>query len=329
MQDVDTKKLTTIKIGGRANYVYKLKQPKSIPHFLKEYKNYSSRFVVLGGGSNIFFDDNLEDLSILKIEITGREKIKETESDVVIKFGAGESWQKVVDFAVDSQLSGIEQLSLIPGTVGAGPVQNIGAYGTEIKNSLEFVEAYDTKTKDFVVLKNKDCNFGYRDSIFKKNPSRWIITNVAIRLSKNTEIKIPDYKDTKNYFESWGKKEIRLKDVRDAINKIRSNKLPDPKQIPNCGSFFKNPVIKKNFVDIPTFIDPAGTKIPAGYLIEKAGFKGKRLGNIEVYKNNALVLTNPESKASFQEIIEAKSTIEKQVYKLFGIKLETEVNIIS
>lgn len=337
MQNVDTKKLTTIKIGGQANYIYKLKQPGFISHFLKEYKNHSSRFVVLGGGSNIFFNDNLEDLSILKIEILGKEKIKETSKDIIIKFGAGESWQGVVDFVVNKDFSGIESLSGIPGTVGAAPVQNIGAYGSEIKNSLEFVEAYDTKNEEFVILKNKECDFGYRESVFKNNPGRWLITHVAIRLSKNKGVSIPKYKDTEKYFESWDIKNIKLRDIKNAINKIRSNKLPDPGQIPNCGSFFKNPVVENNFAqllkqkfaDIPTFSDQKGVKIPAGYLIEKAGFKGKKLGNIEVYQNNALVLTNPETKASFQEILEVKNTIEKQVYKIFGIKLETEVNIIS
>lgn len=337
MQNVDTKKLVTIKIGGTANYLYKLKKQRYIPHFLKEYKNYSSRFVILGAGNNIFFNDRLKDLSILKVEILGREKIRETSDDIIMKFGAGENWQKIVNFAVSRDFFGIETLSLIPGTIGAAPVQNIGAYGTEIKDSLEYVEAYDTKKEEFVILSNKECDFGYRESIFKKNPNRWIIINVAIKLLKNIGVKIPDYKDTKKYFESWDKEKIELRDIRDAINKIRLSKLPDPKIIPNSGSFFKNPIIeiglankiKKKFTDIPVFPDSSGIKIPAGYLIEKAGFKGKKIGNIEIYKNNALVLTNHEGKASFKEIIKVKNIIEKQVYKIFNIKLETEVNIIS
>lgn len=337
MKSVDIRNFTTMKIGGKVSFVKRIERIQDILEFIDTYENHSKTYTVIGGGSNVFFGENLTDLSIAKMEIPGIDIVEENNNSVVIKVGAGENWQGVVDFAVNKNFSGIESLSGIPGTMGAAPVQNIGAYGNEIKNYLEFVEVYDTKRKEFAILKNRDCEFEYRNSIFKKNQGRWIITSVAIRLLKNGKIKIPKYKDTEKYFESWDSKNIKLQDIRDAINKIRSNKLPNPKIIPNCGSFFKNPIIEKSlankivrkFTDMPTFLDGRRTKIPAGYLIEKAGFKGKRFGNIEIYKNNALVLTNPEGKASFQEITNVKNIIEREIYKLFGIRLETEVNIIS
>jgi len=246
----------------------------------------------------------------------------------------GEDWDGVVKFAVRNDLSGIETLSWIPGKAGSAPVQNIGAYGTEISDYIKTVEVYDKKKGGFASLNNKDCQFSYRDSLFKKQRNRFIIVSVTLSLSKNAP-KIPKYKDVENYFKEKNKKSPNLKEIRKAIIKIRKNKLPDPKVVPNCGSFFKNPIIgkrgvakiKKVLPDSPLFPIGHKFKIPAGFLIEKAGFKGKQIGRMKVHENNALVLTNP-NRVPFSDLIKAKNKIQNTVYKKFGIMLEPEVNII-
>lgn len=296
--------------------------------------------LILGSGTNVILPEYVE--AVVALTKTKGLKTK----GLQIEVQAGEEWDRVVGFAVENNLSGLEALSSIPGKAGSAPIQNIGAYGTEIGDTLVSVEAYDTSKKDFVVIRKKDCGFSYRDSLFKRNPNRFIITSLILELSKESP-SIPNYKDVQNYFAKRENPKPKLKEIREAIIEIRQNKLPDYQQIPNCGSFFKNPIvetklaekIKQDFADLPIYTPNLPTsdvgrsktsnkvKIPAGYLIEKAGLKGANIDNIVVYEHNALVLTNPFG-ASFANLVSAKNKIQKIVFQKFGITLEPEVNII-
>jgi UDP-N-acetylmuramate dehydrogenase len=252
----------------------------------------------------------------------------------MLKVQAGEKWDDTVNFAVKNGLSGIEALSLIPGTTGAAPIQNIGAYGAEIGNSIEYLEAYDRDKKEFVKLEKTECQFEYRNSIFKKNPHKFIVISVTLKLSKNQPV-VPKYKDVENYFNANGNSSPNLAEIREAIIKIRMGKLPDPKIIPNVGSYFTNPILEKEtaaslkekFPDMPSFQFGEKEKISAGWLIENVGLKGAKIGKIQMSPNNALVLTNPE-KVGFEEIDRAENFIKQKVFDKFGINLVREPIVI-
>ncbi len=344
---VETRHLSTMRIGGKALSLSILRTKSDIERFVE--RSDKNKTIILGGGSNSIFSDTSLPYIIGLIKIRGVEVRQTNSKSTMIRVGAGENWDKFVKFTVSKNLSGIEALSAIPGTVGASPIQNIGAYGSEVKDTIVLVEAYDTKTKKWVTLKNKDCQFSYRNSIFKKYPKRWVITYVTFKLHPThnlprrnkakgdhiNNVKIPNYKDVQNYFAEQGITSPNLKQIRKAIIKIRAHKLPDPKIIPNCGSFFKNPFIsklsakklKQKFPTLPLFESEEGTKVPAGFLIDSLGLKGKTISNIVIYKNNALVLTNP-NKASFKDLLKAQKYISDSVYKKFGITLEREVNLV-
>ncbi len=283
--------------------------------------------LAIGGGTNVILGPKIEAL-VLLMENMG------VEIGPISTVQAGEDWDSFVAKAVGVGLSGIESLSAIPGSTGAAPVQNIGAYGSEIKDILISVEAYDREKTEFVEINNKDCGFGYRESVFKREPNKFVIASIKLKLNTNKP-KVPEYKDAIKYFADRNITSPTLQEIREAIIEIRSNKLPDPKEIPNCGSFFKNPILDLPSLDklktvlpaIPTFPFGDSYKVPAGHLIEQAGFKGKEIGKIKVYEHNALVLTNPNN-GSYQDILSAKETIEKDVLEKFGIKLEPEVNFV-
>ncbi len=240
----------------------------------------------------------------------------------------------MVNFAVSKNLVGIEALSLIPGKAGSAPIQNIGAYGTEISEVLEKVYVYNREKNIFEYLKKEDCKFSYRESIFKKRPDKYIVCSIEIKLNKR-KTKIPKYKDILEYFENRHKISPNLKEIREAIIKIRKNKLPDYKKTPNAGSYFTNPLItkklfrkiKKENPDIPYYEVGKKIKIPTGWLIERTGLKGKWIKNILIYKKNALVLTNPK-KVSASEILKAEKIIKEKIFKKFGILIEREPILI-
>jgi len=337
---VDIKNYSTIKIGGQFRYfviikdIQELKMLYAITQKELKYKNIP--IFILGGGSNIIFSDGVINIIALKIEIKGFEIVAETDEYIDIKVGAGENWDDFVKKSVEMNLSGVEAMSIIPGTVGAGPVQNVGAYGVEVKDIILNVEVFDKNINEFKILSNLDCKFGYRDSIFKnEEKDRYIITNVFYRLSKK-EPKIPNYPDVLKYFTDKNLLNPSLNDIRESIIFIRNSKLPDFKNLPNVGSFFKNPIIeniqidklKEDYPNIKIFpIDENYSKIPAGWLIENAGLKGKSFGNISVYDKSALVLVN-NNNASFEDLIYAKNEIIKIVKDKFGIILEQEPEII-
>ena len=337
---VNIKDFSTLKVGGQFRYFTTITNKEDIFSLYKiiqsdeKYKNIP--FFILGGGSNIVFSDGILNVIVLKIEIKGFEVVSQYEDYVFIKVGAGEIWDEIVSRTVDMGFSGFECLSAIPGTVGAGPVQNIGAYGSEIKDTIFEVEVFDIDNLKFKTLLNKECNFKYRDSIFKNSAKgKYIITSVVYKL-KNISPSIPNYPGVIKYFEDKQKTNPSLREIREAIIYIRKEKLPDPKIIPNVGSFFKNPIvlnsvasrIKKDYPNIKLFIvDSEYTKIPAGWLIENSSLKGKSFGNVSVYDKNALVLINTND-ASFEDIILARNEIIKKVQDKFGITLEQEPELI-
>ncbi len=291
--------------------------------------------MILGGGSNVLFTRNFLGM-VLKMEISGIDIVEDAEDSVLVSFGAGENWHQCVLWAVENNYGGIENLSLIPGTIGAAPMQNIGAYGVEVKEVFHSLEAYEVKTGKIVRFFNEDCKFGYRYSVFK-GPQRdkYIITKVNLRLSKKPVYNI-SYGAIKETLDEMGVEELSLKAISQAVINIRQSKLPDPAQIGNAGSFFKNPVVENSYFDslraafeeIPGYrLDEEYTKVPAAWLIDQCGWKGKRKGNIGVHDKQALVLVN-HGGGKGKDLVDLSEEIQKSVQGTFGIQLETEVNII-
>jgi len=290
--------------------------------------------LVLGGGSNILFTKNVDGL-VLKNNIRGIELSEETEEHVIIKAGAGENWHQLVLSTVDRGLGGMENLSLIPGNTGASPMQNIGAYGVEIKDIFHSLEAFSVADKTVVTFRNEDCNFGYRESVFKnKYKGQFIICSVSFRLQKKPSINT-SYGAISQELEKMGVINPSIKDVSNAVINIRSSKLPDPKYIGNAGSFFKNPVVEKDLADslkstyptMPYFPTGDRVKLAAGWLIEQCGWKGYRKGDAGCYDKQALVLVNYGS-ATGNEIYDLSEQILQSVKEKFKVSLEREVNIL-
>jgi UDP-N-acetylmuramate dehydrogenase len=290
---------------------------------------------ILGGGSNILLTKNV-DAIVLRNEIEGIEILSENEDAAIIKVGGGESWHSFVEWAIARQLGGIENLSLIPGTVGAAPIQNIGAYGAELQDVFHSLQAVDMQSGESVTFSREQCEFGYRESYFKKEgKGRYFISFVSFVLQKKPIINA-NYGDIRKILDARGITDPNIKDISDAVIEIRRSKLPDPKLLGNAGSFFKNPEIsaedfrlfaQKN-PDAPHYVQAQGTvKIPAGWLIEKAGWKGKRIGDAGCHEKQALVLVN-YGNATGNEIVDLARQIQKDVLEKFGIALSPEVNWI-
>lgn len=298
----------------------------------KEFKENNQ--LILGGGSNILFTKNFDGI-ILKNNIKGIEVVNETEHDVYLKVGAGENWHQFVLHTIENNFAGVENLSLIPGNVGASPMQNIGAYGVEIKDVFHELEAIHKETGELVKFDNKSCEFGYRESVFKnKVKNQFVITSVTYKLSKNPVFNT-SYGAIEKQLEENKVKELSIKAISDAVIQIRQSKLPDPNQIGNAGSFFKNPIIskvkfediKKNYPNIASYpIDELHVKVAAGWLIDTLGWKGKTYGNYGVHKNQALVLVNYGG-AKGEDVFNLSTQIIQSVKENFGIQLEREVNI--
>jgi len=289
--------------------------------------------LILGGGSNILFKDNYPGL-VLQNLIAGMQVVKETEEHVWLRCGGGEIWHNVVMYSIQHNWGGLENMSLIPGTIGASPIQNIGAYGAELKDVFEELDAFDIWYGKMVTLKAADCAFGYRDSIFKQaGKGRYFITQVTLRLNKNPQVNVR-YGDIASTLEEWGITKPGIADVSRAVIHIRRTKLPDPAELGNCGSFFKNPVVSKEtadalcaaYPDAKRFDQPDGTaKIAAGWLVEKAGWKGYRRGDAGVHEKQALVMVNYGS-ATGAEILSLARVIVEDIQAKFHLTLEMEVN---
>lgn len=302
---------------------------------LEHYKD--QEVFILSGGSNMLLTGDL-DKPVLHINIKGIETIQtDKEQKVLIKANAGEIWHDFVLFCVENNYGGLENLSLIPGYVGSAPIQNIGAYGTELKDTFVQCEAIHIKSGKKTTFTKEDCKFGYRNSIFKQEKKgQYIITSVTFLLTTTNHKTNTSYGAIEQELELKKKLHPTIKDISDAVISIRKSKLPDPKEIGNSGSFFKNPVvftnifekIQEKYPDMPFYtIDKKFTKIPAGWLIEKCGFKGKRWGDVGVHQKQALVLVN-YGNAKGKEVLELSEKIQKKVFEQFGITLESEVNII-
>jgi len=328
--NIDLKPFNTFGISAVAASFTEICSTEDLEHLsLKTTDNY----LVLGGGSNILFTQNPGGL-VLKIK--GIEVVKETDQYVYVKAAAGEIWHQFVLHAIQNNWGGIENLSLIPGSVGASPMQNIGAYGVEIKDVFEELEAYHIDTKEIHTFNAEECRFGYRESVFKRHlKGRYIILSVTYRLTKNPIINT-SYGAILSELEAMGVSQPTIKDVSDAVIRIRSSKLPDPKEIGNAGSFFKNPVIavelfnslKEKYPNIPSYpVSATEVKIPAGWLIEQDGWKGKTIDQYGVHKNQALVLVN-YGNAKGHDIFNLSTQIIGSIKDHFGIELEREVNIV-
>ena len=291
--------------------------------------------MVIGGGSNILFSSNFDGI-IIKNSISGINLIDEDDENVFVKAGAGIIWNEFVQYCVNRNFGGVENLSLIPGTVGAAPIQNIGAYGQELKNVFNQLSGLYIDSGEKASFNKNQCGFGYRNSIFKNQlKNKFIVTDVIFKLSKHPSLNL-DYGGIRKEIENSNIKNISIKNVSEIISDIRRKKLPDPAELGNAGSFFKNPEIEKNRFkklkeDFPEIIGYEVSaeliKIPAGWLIEKTGLKGKRVGNTGTFPKQALVIVN-YGNASSDEILKLKNLIQKSVFEKFQIQLEEEVNII-
>lgn len=288
---------------------------------------------ILGGGSNITFTQNFKGC-ILHNKIKGLELIEDCPNHVILKVGSGENWHETVLYTLSQNWGGIENLSLIPGSVGAAPIQNIGAYGVELKDSFYSLEAFHLESGEFHTFTNLECKFGYRDSVFKNQlKGQYFIVSVKLKLSKSPEIKT-QYGDIQTTLNAWGINHPNIQDISKAVIYIRQSKLPDPAEIGNCGSFFKNPIVpnsiipnlQKLYPDLKIYPAAEGfSKVPAGWLIEKAGWKGYIRGKVGVHSKQALVLVNFGG-GNGKEIIQLARDIQNDIMVKFGIALEMEVD---
>ena len=336
-QNVNLEPYNTFKVKANARYLARLKTLNDLVEVRKTDLFRDSRRFILGGGSNILLIHDFDGL-ILKSELKGIAIEREDQNEVLIKVASGENWHEVVLYCLGKNWGGIENLSLIPGTVGAAPIQNIGAYGVEIKDVIENVEGVKLDTGDQVTLTKDECTFSYRESIFKHDLREKIfISSVTLRLRKKNHLINYDYGNLRDHLLLRNNSTPTIHDVSNAVIEIRQKKLPDPNLIGNAGSFFKNPVVntaqlenlKSHWSNIPFYpFENQNFKIPAGWLIEMCGWKGKRIGNVGVHKHQSLVIVNHDH-ASGDEIYSLSEKICNDVQEKFGITLTREVNMIS
>jgi UDP-N-acetylmuramate dehydrogenase len=334
-ENVSLKSYNTFGIDSTAKYFTEVVSVIDLQQILKSSQFKPLPKLIIGGGSNILFTRNFDGL-VIRNSIKGINIVSEDENNVFVQVGAGELWHEFVLWSIAKNLGGVENLSLIPGCVGAGPMQNIGAYGVELKDVFHELEAINITTADKKIFSKAECKFGYRESVFKNEcKEMFVITSVTLKLNKK-----PDFNTSYGAIEQELKKsnvtEISVKAISDAVIAIRKSKLPDPALLGNAGSFFKNPEISKDdfvllqskFPSIPNY--PAAenkVKLAAGWLIEQCGWKGKRVGNTGSHRDQALVLVN-YGNASGNEIFQLALEIQKSVKEKFGVTILPEVNLI-
>ncbi len=324
--------LTTMKLGGNASYVIDVTTPEDIRGVYAKARASQLPVYIIGGGSNLIVHDEGFVGIIIHNKIPGIETTSDDGGTTTIKAGAGELWDTLVSYAVDRNLSGIDAMSGIPGTVGAAPVQNIGAYGQELADTFVSLEAYDIANDRFVALSWDDCGFSYRHSIFRGDAAgKYVITSVTLKLFK-TAPQPPFYGSLQHYFDDKGITDYTVQAVRQGVLAIRSSKLPDPTVLPNAGSFFKNPIVEtwkvndllQTYPDMPHFsVDENHAKIPAGWLIEQCELKGTLSHGMKVHDANAVVLIN-ESATSYQDLAAAREDIIGTVRDKFQVMIEQE-----
>ncbi len=333
--NVDLADLATMHVSAKAKTFIDIHSIDDLRHAFEFIKQQDTEFLILGGGSNILFVDDFEGV-ILNINLKGVSIIEETEDHVLLKIAAGENWHELVMYCVSKNWSGIENLALIPGKAGAAPIQNIGAYGTELAEVLVELEAWMIETQTTNTFSNEECKFGYRESVFKSDlKGEVVITSLTIRLAKN-HIPNIEYGALKAVLEIKGITKPSIIQVCEAVIEVRQSKLPDPNELGNNGSFFKNPVIdvflfnelKQKYSSIPGYpVTEHQVKVPAGWLIDQAGWKGHRVGDAGVHEKQALVLVN-YGNATGQEMYDLSDRIKQDIQKKFGIELVREVNIV-
>lgn len=328
------KKFNTFGVEAKAKQFVAVHSMEDLKFILEQ--NPNTKKLILGGGSNMLLTQDIDAL-VIHIDLKGKKITFENDDFVFVESQAGENWHDFVLWTLYNNFGGLENMSLIPGNVGTTPVQNIGAYGTEIKDTFEFCSAMNIKTQELVRFSNSDCHFGYRESIFKQEfKDQFVILSVTFKLTKKNHKINSSYGDIAFELEKKNIVNPSLIDISNAVISIRKSKLPDPEVLGNSGSFFKNPILFKsdfnkiheNFPEMKFYeISETEVKVPAGWLIEQAGFKGKRFGDAGIHKNQALVLVN-YGNATGQEILNVSKSIQETIFKTFGINIEAEVNII-
>lgn len=334
-KNYDLTPFTTLGVGAPAQFFAVIKSKADLLAAITWARQSACPISILGGGSNILISGQVKGL-VLKNELKGRQAEPQSSGEVLLTAKSGENWSKLVDYSVRQGWSGVENLSLIYGTVGAAPIQNIGAYGVELKDVFHSLTALDLKTGQARIFTASDCRFAYRDSVFKgRLKNRYFIYSVTLRLNKRAALKL-SYGAISDTLAGWGIKKPTPQDVARAVKFIRRSKLPDPVRLPNAGSFFKNVTVgvgrlkqlQASYPDLPIWPLPqGGAKIPSAWLIERAGFKGRRFGAVGMHERQALVMINYE-RARPQEILALSRRIKTKVKKMFGLDLEEEINII-
>jgi UDP-N-acetylmuramate dehydrogenase len=330
--NIPLKNYTTMKLGGNARFMTDAHTAADVQEICRNAVKQGLAIFILGGGSNVIVRDEGFNGIVIRNRIPGFEIVQDESGATTIKIGAGENWDETVKRTVDMNLSGIEAMSAIPGTAGAAPVQNVGAYGQEIADTLVSVDAYDIKNDRFIVLEASDCGFSYRNSIFRSTEmGRYVILAITIKLYKSAP-QPPFYAAIQDYFDQHNITLYTPQIIRDAVIEIRKNKLPDPAVTPNTGSFFKNAIVedwqladlKKEYPDIPTYDMSDGRfKVPTGWLIQEAGLRGQTLHGIHIHDKNALVLIN-ESAKSYADLAAARDEIMGAIRDKFRITIEQE-----
>jgi UDP-N-acetylmuramate dehydrogenase len=333
LEHISLKNYNTFGLNVRADRLVTFKHEENAINFFKQQKGSIRKLIILGAGSNLLFTEDFHG-TIIRPEMEGISLEGKNGDEVIVSAWAGVAWDKLVESTVSKGLGGLENLSLIPGFVGAAPVQNIGAYGVEVKDSIEKVRAISIEEGSVREFNNAECGFGYRDSIFKRELKwKYLITKVFFKLSAKPKLSL-EYGSLKDEINKLGS--ISLVNVRNIVINTRQSKLPDPVQICNAGSFFKNPVVNVQIAErlkakhpkIPVFKDHSGgVKIAAGWLIEQCGWKGKRVGDAGVHDKQALVIIN-HGNATGRELFNLSELIKKSVAEKFGIILEREVEVI-
>ncbi|MEJ2495827.1 MAG: UDP-N-acetylmuramate dehydrogenase [Ignavibacteriaceae bacterium] len=335
IENYSLKSLNTFGVDVKTRYIAEIFSDNDLFKLLEDKEFESVRKFILGGGSNILFTKDFEGL-VIKNSIPGINIIDEDDESIIIETGAGVNWDDFVSYCVEKKWCGVENLSLIPGTVGAAPIQNIGAYGQELKNVLYNLEGIFIETGEKKIFNNYECKFSYRESIFKNEfKNKFVITRIVFKLSKKPEVNI-SYPSIREELNNRKISDPKIRDLRKIVVDIRNSKLPDPKIIGNAGSFFKNPVVrndkfkmlKEKYPDLNSYpVDDDNVKLSAAALIEKCGWKGKRIGNCGSYEKQPLVIVN-YGEATAGEILELANNIRSSVEENFEVTLQQEVNLV-
>ncbi len=335
-EGVELAHYTTMRVGGECDYFVTVSDVAGVKAACDWAAESSLSVLVIGEGSNMIVSDQPLHRVVIKMEIMGFELAAEDADSVRLEVGAGEHWDDVVDRAVKMGFSGIEAMSMIPGTAGAAPVQNAGAYGQEIADTLMSVDAYDLREREMVTLGRDDCGFGYRDSAFKRElAGRYVIVGITLKLSKHRPAP-PTYASLKRYLEARELEHPTLMEIRHAVMNVRAKILPDPSVVPNAGSFFKNPIVeprvlerlRMRYPEMPAYEYGDGYKLAAGWLLDRCGLKGAELFGLKLWAEHALVITNPNH-AGYADLVKLVEHIVATVDDRFGVKLEPEPLFIS